>query len=456
MCSISGFLVVDQHADRAEIARVFQAMVGRGAERGRDSAGVVAIDTNGAVRRRVEIAPRDYSFVRDAVVAHTSVAIANNRAEPTTEYVHDKTSEDAQPFGAEGVFVSHNGVIANDLDLRDRFALETATQIDTAVCAPLIARLGVRAALGELMGSYALAAIDAAHPDTLWLARNYKPLYLLLDPSLGALFFASRAQHLTSALDVASRLRAPAVIEQSPYSLLTIEADGPSISQTDLQPRGVDKRALVICSGGLDSTVAAAWAKAEGYDVTLLHFLYSCRAQEREREAVEAIGSALGCDHLFEDLDWLGRLGGSSLTDLSIPVADERGAEYAFDWVPARNLIFTALAAGLCDRHGYDTLILGLNLEEGGAYPDNTMEFFESLDHVCNIGTMSRPRILSPLGSLVKREIVELAMEYDAPVHLSWSCYHGGDLHCGHCGPCFMRKTAFAMAGHPDPVRYLS
>lgn len=456
MCSISGFLVLDQRADRSEIARVFQEVVARGAERGRDSAGVVAMDTNGATRRRVSLAPRDYAFVRDAIDARTSVAIANNRAEPTTEYVRDKTLEDAQPFGAEGVFVAHNGVIANDQSLRDRFSLKTATRIDSAVCAPLIARLGMQAALGELLGSYALAAIDTAHPDTLLLARNYKPLHLLLDSSLGALFFASRAQHLTSAADMASRLSAPAIIEQSPYSLLRIKADGPTISQTDLQPRGVDKRALVICSGGLDSTVAAAWAKAEGYEVTLLHFLYSCRAQERERTAVEALGSALGCDHVFEDLDWLGRLGGSSLTDPSIPVADERGAEYAFDWVPARNLIFTALAAGLCDRHGYDTLILGLNLEEGGAYPDNTMEFFESLDHICDIGTMSRPRILSPLGSLVKREIVELAMELDAPVHLSWSCYHGGDLHCGHCGPCFMRKTAFAMAGHSDPVRYHS
>ena len=122
--------------------------------------------------------------------------------------------------------------------------------------------------------------------------------------------------------------------------------------------------------------------------------------------------------------------------------------------MPARNLIMTSLAAGLCDRYGYDTLALGLNLEESGAYPDNTVEFYRTLDQVLNIGTTSRPRLLSPLANMVKHEIVRLAVDIEAPIHLSWSCYHGRTLHCGECGPCYMRRTAFQIIGEPDSVQY--
>ena len=287
------------------------------------------------------------------------------------------------------------------------------------------------------------------------MARNYKPLYLQARPDLGAIFFASLPNHFGEQNDLLSQLYQPAIINPPAYSLLELDATTGQIKETDFAPRIRNKKALIICSGGLDSTTCAKWTQLEGYEITLLHFQYGCRAETYEMKAIRDIAEALGCDYRFEDLDWLKRLGGSSLTDDSMEITrNETGVEFAHEWVPARNLIMTSLAAGLCDRYGYDTLVLGLNLEEGGAYPDNTVEFYRTLDQVLNIGTTSRPRLLSPLANLVKHEIVRLAMDIEAPIHLSWSCYHDRTLHCGECGPCYMRRTAFKIIGEPDLVQY--
>ena len=455
MCSISGFIVTDNSAYRAAIARRLAGILARGQERGSDSVGVLSLDGEGSPLREVRIASHDYGFVEAVLSPDCTVAIANNRAEPTTEFVPEKTGEDVQPFGDETVFISHNGVIANDKELRTEFAIRTRTTIDSSVLPALIHRLGVATALGRIQGSYALAIVDRRAPRRLWLACNYKPLYLQADPELGAIFFASRGEHLSPATEIQEKLVRPAVVQLPPYHLAEIDGETGEIHLQDLSPRIHNHRALVICSGGLDSTTAACWTQLQGYEVTLLHFLYGCRAQEREVAAIRAIAAAMKCDYRLENLNWLGQLGGSPLTDPSLPIAPgETGAEYAHEWVPARNLVFMAMAAALCDRFGYDTLVLGLNLEEGGAYPDNTVEFYEAIDHVCDIGTMSRPRILSPLGNLVKHQIARLALDIDAPVHLSWSCYNGGEYHCGRCGPCYMRGTAFHMIGAEDPVRY--
>lgn len=455
MCSISGFVVTDPAADRRRIADFYTQVLARGAERGRDSAGVVGLNDKGDIVRRVVIAPQDYEFAHEAVGPRCTVLIGNNRAEPTTEFVLNKTEDDAQPFGDGPIFVSHNGVIANDQELRQRYGITPPTRVDSAVCPGVIRRLGVHQGLLELQGSFAMAIVNADMPHKLWLARNYKPLFLQRRPDLGALFFASRPGYLLLDQYLGSQLLNPAVVQLSAYHWAEVDGSTGQVCEEALEPRADQKRALVVCSGGLDSTTAARWAQIQGYEITLLHFLYGCRAQHREIEAVRNIASHLKCDYRLEDLSWLGRLGGSSLTDESLPITiGETGAEFAHEWVPARNLVFSALAASLCDRFGYDTIVMGLNLEEGGAYPDNTVEFYEALNHVCDIGTMSRPEILSPLGNLVKYEIVRLALDIEAPIHLSWSCYYGREHHCGQCGPCYMRQIAFSMVGKHDPIVY--
>jgi 7-cyano-7-deazaguanine synthase len=216
------------------------------------------------------------------------------------------------------------------------------------------------------------------------------------------------------------------------------------------------KQCVVICSGGLDSTTTAAHARyVDGCAVTLLHFRYGCHAEPREVEAVQRISQALAARCIIEDLSWLRRIGGSRLTTEGAPIAGPiEGAEYPHEWVPARNLLFLAHAAALCDAESIPEIYMGLNLEEGAVYPDNTVEFYERAEMLLQFATLVRPRISMPLARMMKWQIVRHAYAIGAPVHLSWSCYRSGPLHCGRCGPCFMRRTAHRMLNREDTVRY--
>jgi 7-cyano-7-deazaguanine synthase len=218
----------------------------------------------------------------------------------------------------------------------------------------------------------------------------------------------------------------------------------------------MDNRCLVICSGGLDSTTAATHAlKVDGREPTLLHFRYGCHAEAREVEAIRNIASALGVESILAELSWLKQLGGSSLTDPQASIAGPvEGAEFPHEWVPARNLVMVAYAAALCDARGIREIYMGLNLEEGAVYPDNTVEFYERLNSLLPLATLSRPVIRMPLARMMKWQIVRHAHAIGAPIHLSWSCYRSGPLHCGQCGPCYLRRTAHAMMNLPDSVQY--
>jgi len=155
----------------------------------------------------------------------------------------------------------------------------------------------------------------------------------------------------------------------------------------------------------------------------------------------------------------------------------EAGAELAHEWVPARNTVMMSLALAVAEKHGYDNIALGSNMEEGGAYPDNEQEFINKLRALVPyaVAPYRNIQLLDPLGTLVKHEIVELGSEEGMPFELTWSCYEGESLpvetpsgaftdisptgpvrivHCGTCGPCAMRRRAFQMAGVEDPTEY--
>jgi len=219
----------------------------------------------------------------------------------------------------------------------------------------------------------------------------------------------------------------------------------------------MDRRCVIICSGGLDSTTVAAHARyIDGLSPILLHFLYGCRAESPEVDAVKRIASALECECMFANIAWLKELGNSRLTDPNASIAGAiEGAEYPHEWVPARNLLMVAHAAAFCDAHGIGKIYMGLNLEEGAVYPDNTVEFYERLNMVLPLATLARPVIKMPLARMMKWQIVKHAHEIGAPIHLSWSCYLSGSFHCGCCGPCYMRRTAHSMAGIHDTVKYV-
>jgi 7-cyano-7-deazaguanine synthase len=132
------------------------------------------------------------------------------------------------------------------------------------------------------------------------------------------------------------------------------------------------------------------------------------------------------------------------------------GAEYAHEWVPGRNIVFVSLAIAWAEAHGYHAVALGNNLEEGGGYPDNTELFTDHLNQASALAVQAHygMRVLAPVSNLMKREIVGLGLKLDAPLTLTWSCYRGGEIACGHCGPCAMRRWAFERNGVPDPLTY--
>jgi len=359
-----------------------------------------------------------------------------------------------------------------------------------------------------------------------------------------------------------------------------------------------------LASAGLDSTVCATWSIKQGYETTLLHFDYKCRAASKEWDSIQNIAKHLDCKLLKMDVSFIKDvIGGSRLTgtleDNSITKEGDVGAELAIEWVPARNLMFFSIAAAYAEAHNIDYIVLGGNLEESGClldvkenvvrmfdgttkmpsevnlgdellswnftenkidktvvvelfrpiqkfyhdivcdkqsykvseehpfyvFPGNYIEAknlnpgdklcspkqademyisylvevlenniivedVQTYNYHCNphnnffigdfpvlthnsysdnelifqqkfndllpnaLNLQNRVQVLAPVADLMKKDIVKLGLELNAPLHLTWSCYEDDDLHCGECGPCFMRKTAFAILNEPEVIKY--
>ena len=364
--------------------------------------------------------------------------ICNHRAIPTTEVEHPSVD---QPFGTDYKVV-HNGVISNDKELGNG-----PGDVDSKVLATVLdfeSLTTLRDSLGKVVGSYAIAVMK---PDgSFYLACNYKPIFYA--QSDGRLVFSSYEEHLVGFDDVK---------RVAPYSCLDTDT-GESLEI----PRRQSERAVVICSGGLDSTAVAAYACVTHgpENVTLINYKYGCIAESKEQGCVRKIADRLGCGVEFLPLDLSFMSGASDILDRengSDEIASGvEGSEYAHEWVPARNLIMLSTAVGYAEAKGFGHIYLGTNLEEGGAYPDNENQFIKDFDS-CLYGAVQngvKVQVHTPVGNLMKHEIVKFGLKYGAPFELTWSCYRDGDKACGKCGPCFMRRTAFERNGLTDPVQY--
>ena len=214
---------------------------------------------------------------------------------------------------------------------------------------------------------------------------------------------------------------------------------------------------LVILSGGLDSTVCMAVARADGAGPTLaLTFDYGQR-HRTELERAAAVAGHFGTEHLVLQLD-MGRWGGSALTDPSIDVPSPAGSTaIPATYVPARNLVFLSLAVGLAEVRDCDAVYLGVNALDYSGYPDCRPEFVDSFRATAALalkrGVEGRPvDVRTPLVSLTKAGIVQRGVELGAPLHLTWSCYRAGPEPCGDCDACDLRAKGFAAAGVVDPA----
>ena len=222
-------------------------------------------------------------------------------------------------------------------------------------------------------------------------------------------------------------------------------------------------RAVVLASGGLDSTVTAAIAQSEGYELFFLTIAYGQRHAvevERARQVAAAMGVSR---HVVLSLD-LRAIGGSALTsEIDIPKDRDiqaRSHGIPVTYVPGRNLIFLSLAAAHAEVVGASQIYFGANVLDYSGYPDCRPEFIQAFETAVNKGTKAGIegkwlRVLAPLLTMTKTEIIQKGLQLHAPLHLTHSCYDPvGTLACGRCDSCVIRREGFAKAGVVDPIQY--
>lgn len=222
-------------------------------------------------------------------------------------------------------------------------------------------------------------------------------------------------------------------------------------------------KAIVLLSGGLDSSTVLAVAKDQGHDVVALTFDYGQR-HKREVESAQAVAEALGVsEHVILSLP-IGPLMDSSLTLQGSEVPEDRPVEeighgVPTTYVPSRNIIFLSVASSIAESIGADSVFIAANAVDYSGYPDCTPEFIESFQRMLQVGTKAgkegRPvRVEAPLVNMTKAEIVQEAFRLNVPLALTWSCYKGGEKACGRCDSCRLRLEGFRKAGAKDPLEY--
>lgn len=214
---------------------------------------------------------------------------------------------------------------------------------------------------------------------------------------------------------------------------------------------------VVVFSGGLDSTVCLTQAVRAGERVIALSFDYHQR-HRLELERAAQIADALGVERLVVELD-ASQWGGSALTDpkVAVPDYDPGAISIPVTYVPARNLIFLAVAVGVAEARESDAVVIGVNAVDYSGYPDCRPAFVESFRRTAELalrrGVQGDPvEVRTPLIDLTKADIVRLGVELDAPLHLTWSCYQSGPEPCGSCDSCELRALGFSDAGVADPA----
>ncbi|MDP3120151.1 MAG: 7-cyano-7-deazaguanine synthase QueC [Sulfuricurvum sp.] len=220
----------------------------------------------------------------------------------------------------------------------------------------------------------------------------------------------------------------------------------------------MNKKALCIMSGGMDSTLVAYIMRGQGHDIVALHFNYGQRTVIKELEAFRAISSDLDVAKKYEiDLDFFKTIGASALTDHSIDVPTQ-GIEpgVPITYVPFRNGIFLSIATAIAEKEGCEIIAIGVVEEDSSGYPDCRDSFIQSFQEAANLGTKETThiRIEMPLVHMQKSQIVQEAHKLNVPLELTWSCYKSEDKACGICDSCRLRLRGFELAGQKDPIVY--
>ena len=221
------------------------------------------------------------------------------------------------------------------------------------------------------------------------------------------------------------------------------------------------KRAVILVSGGLDSTTVLALAISQGYACYALSFDYGQR-HRAELFAAERVSRALGdVEHKVVNLN-LDSIGGSALTDLSIAVPEVETEGIPVTYVPARNTVFLSIALGWAEVLGAHDIFIGVNAVDYSGYPDCRPEYIAAFEAMANLATKAgvegqKVTIHTPLMTQSKGDIIRNGVALGVDYALTVSCYQATEdgLACGKCDSCRLRRQGFVDAGIQDPTRYL-
>lgn len=221
------------------------------------------------------------------------------------------------------------------------------------------------------------------------------------------------------------------------------------------------KKAVILVSGGLDSTTVLAMARSQDYACYTLSFDYGQR-HRAELHAAQRVSETLGdVEHKVVTLN-LDSIGGSALTDDAIAVPEEASEGIPVTYVPARNTVFLSIALGWAEVLGAQDIFIGVNAVDYSGYPDCRPAFIDAFRHLANLATKvgvegGRYNIHTPLMDLGKDDIVKLGAELGVDYALTVSCYQATDdgLACGRCDACRLRREGFENAGLEDVTRYV-
>ena len=221
------------------------------------------------------------------------------------------------------------------------------------------------------------------------------------------------------------------------------------------------KKAVVLLSGGLDSTTALYLAKSEGYEVYSICFDYGQR-HNKEIKCAKNIAEKVGVkEHILVNTN-MNAWGGSALTDenINVPKGDENSKDIPITYVPARNMIFLAYAASYAEVVGAQDIFIGVSQVDYSGYVDCRQEFIEAMENAINKGTVcaavqgKKIKVRAPFMYITKTQEINLGIKLGVDYSDTWTCYKGEDMACGICDSCLLRIKAFKEAGLTDPIKY--
>lgn len=215
-------------------------------------------------------------------------------------------------------------------------------------------------------------------------------------------------------------------------------------------------KVVVLCSGGMDSVTALHWAWREHEVTAVLSFDYGSKHNPKELPLAAEQAVALGLRHEVIALDFVNRLFASDLLQSGGEIPE---GHYAADnmkqtVVPFRNAIMLSIACGFAESTGATGLVIAAHTGDHTIYPDCREDFMQAMGDAMRLGTYAGIQLLRPFIALTKGDIVKAGTQLGIDYARTWSCYKGGEIHCGKCGTCVERREAFAEAGVPDPTEY--